>query len=145
MEQPTHTSCTELYYHIKLQSNRQQLTKRKKNPYYGCGIFFPYCKLLCRGSGRLQRNADSHYYTKRTIHTCSKTQCNRISSLNYRSSVCSFILISKLSCNCYFSFCDKSTQGFMNSNCTKQGFINSKNITFMHLNTALRSPEVGRQ
>lgn len=31
MEQPTCTSSTELHCHIKLQSSRQQLTKRKKN------------------------------------------------------------------------------------------------------------------
>lgn len=83
----THTHKQHWAYPIKLQSNRQQVTNRKKKPYYGRGIFFPYCNLLCRGSGRLQRNADSHCYRKRTAHTCSKTQSNRISSLNYRSSV----------------------------------------------------------
>lgn len=140
----THTHKQHWAYPIKLQSNRQQVTNRKKKPYYGRGIFFPYCNLLCRGSGRLQRNADSHCYTKRTAHTCSKTQSNRISSLNYRSSVVALSLSPSSYATVTSDFVIKAHKVLCIPIAPKKVLWIPK-TQHMYLSTALRSPEAGMQ
>lgn len=136
MEQPTHGNSIELYYHIKLQHNRWQLEEREKknqtpnqNHDKVSSSFIASC---FAGAVETPKGCWLPLLHKKG-HTRSKKQYKRISSLNYKSSVYSFILLSKLSSNCYdFSFCDKN----------KQGFMNSRILKYVHLSIALGSPEV---
>lgn len=141
MEQPTHGNSIELYYHITLQHNRWQLEERKKKKKNKLQTktmiryLLPLLQVVLQAQWEIPKGCWLPLLHKKG-HTWSKKQYKRISSLNYKSSVYSFILLSKLSSNCYdFSFCDK----------TKQGFMNSRNLKYAHLNIALRSPEVCRQ